>query len=351
MIAERAGKERNWVMNNYFVSWFYVESEGDYNYSPSTGGRSSSFQVQRLYWRMVYSLYKTAMITNREVIDGYIFLSNLKTLPTVDGIDFNQFFKDNNIEFISLELAHITPRDWSGAWRNQFYVYDVMNVLKEREGSFIILDIDVVITGSLKQMYADIEQNGILPLTIEYRPDREVNGCSINDMRAIYEEVYGEKAPDLLYSGGEQYSVASYCIPEILKTFDEIDDVNRRRYEEHKVKLTDDAHYASLIYYRMKRQSNGASKYVKRMWNDLSCDQVVPEDYQLPIWHLPAEKRFGLQQIFDHLVKKEDWTPESVRKLCDRYTWVSKPRWMRSVRWYYRYGLLKIKKLVACTKR
>lgn len=92
-------------MRNYFVSWFYVEPEGDDNFSPSAGGRSSSTRVQAIYWRCVYDLYKTALATNAEVVTDWIFVSNLKELPVVDGVDLNRFFADHQVKLVNVELT------------------------------------------------------------------------------------------------------------------------------------------------------------------------------------------------------------------------------------------------------
>jgi hypothetical protein len=334
-------------MRNYFVSWFYVEPEGDDNFSPSAGGRSSSTRVQAIYWRCVYDLYKTALATNAEVVTDWIFVSNQKELPVVDGVDLNRFFADHQVKLVNVELTRKTPKDWSGAWRNQFYIFDILEYLQQFEGNFIVLDTDCVVPYSLKNLYRDVEQNGVVALTIDYPKDKNVNGCSLLGMREIYQECFGGEAPeDLVYSGGEICAVNSAVIPEILKTFDEIRKVNYVRYEKKLMKLTDEAHHLSLIYYHMKRQNNIGACYTKRMWTDLMCDTVEKEDVKLAIWHLPAEKKFGLQKLFYRLLKNSQIRPEQVLPLCEKAIWVTKPRFMRKVRWYYRYGMLKLKRLV-----
>lgn len=334
-------------MRNYFVSWFYVESAGDDNFSPSGGGRSSSAKVQAVYWRCIYNLYQTALLTNGDIVTDWIFITNLPELPVVDGVDLNRFFSDNRIKLVNVELTRKTPKDWSGAWRNQFYVFDVLDYLKTLDGNFVILDTDCVITGSLEKLFKEIEKNGIVALTIDYPEDKNVNGCSIAGMKEIYRECFGGEEPEnLVYSGGEICAVNSAVIPEILALFDVIQKVNYARYEQNRMKLTDEAHHLSLIYYHMNRQNNIAGSYTKRMWTDLKCDTVEPEDAALVIWHLPAEKKFALQTIFYRLLEKPKRNQEQVFRLCNRAVWVTKPRFMRIMRWYCRYGLRKLQRIV-----
>lgn len=332
-------------MDNYFVSWFYVEPADDDNFSPSVGARSGSAEVQAIYWRCIYNLYQTALLTNRDVVDKWVFLTNLKELPTVDGVNLNQYFAENQIELLNVELTRKTPKDWSGAWRNQFYIFDVLDCLKEREGNFVILDTDCVITGSLAGLYQDVEKNGVVALTIDYPIDKNVNGCSVKEMREIYAECYGGAEPkDLVYSGGEICAINSTRIPKLFEHFSEIWKVNYKRYEAGKVKLTDEAHSLSCIYYHMGCQNNLGASYIKRMWTDLRCDTVEPQDAKLPIWHLPAEKKFGLQKLFYVLLKKGSMSSRQVKKLCNRVIWISGLRWQRKIRWYYRYGMKKLTK-------
>ena len=61
------------------------------------------------------------------------FFTNVKNLPTVDGVDFVRFFEENQIQVVYLELTRKTPKDWYGAWRNQFYLFDVLEYLKNLE--------------------------------------------------------------------------------------------------------------------------------------------------------------------------------------------------------------------------
>lgn len=328
-------------MNNYFVSWFYAETKDDDNFAPSIGARTGTEEAQALYWRCIYNLYQTAIWTNRDVIDQYFFFTNMKKLPSVNGVNMDTFFKEHKIEVVNLELTRKMPKDWSGEWRNQLYIFDILEYLKNIEGNFVILDSDCVITQPLGNLFQEIEKHGIITLTIDYPVERSINGCSINEMRDIYQECFGTYPEQLVYSGGEICAISSAFIGKLLDSFEAIWRVNYRRYENKLVKLTEEAHILSVIYYYLGCQNNIGRKYTKRMWTDLKCDTVEPADAKLPIWHLPAEKKFGLQNLFFALKGKQQISSQQVMKLCDRKIWISKPGFMRKIRWYYRYGMKK----------
>lgn len=137
-------------MRNYIITWFYAESKGDESFYPSVGGNTSSPEFQEVYWKCVYDFYYSALLTQHNDNTGYLFFTNVPTVSAdIDGVDIRQFFSDNGIETVRLELTNKTPADWYGAWRNQFYLFDVLNHLKDIEGSHLILDSDCLIMKDL----------------------------------------------------------------------------------------------------------------------------------------------------------------------------------------------------------
>jgi hypothetical protein len=334
-------------MKNYLITWFYSEQANDESFYPSVGGSSSSAQFQYVYWRCVYVFYRSALITNRDVVSDYLFFTNVENLPTVDGVNFKEFFEENGIQVIQQELTRKTPSDWYGAWRNQFYVFDVLDRLKKEEGNFLVLDSDCVITRSLQSLYADIEKHGIITLPIDYSEDREINGCSIRQMREIYHDFFGGDFPQKLgYMGGEIIAISSLRMNELLETAESIWQKNYELYERKTIKLNEEAHILSLCYYRMNCQNEIGRKYIRRIWTALNFDNVLDSDAELPIWHLPAEKKFGFKMLFGKMKKGLDMDGEGLYRLSDSAMKLSKSVQSRKINWYYRYGVQKIKGII-----
>ncbi|MGN0428122.1 MAG: hypothetical protein ACI4F0_10000 [Agathobacter sp.] len=338
-------------MKNYLVTWFYSEQANDESYYPSVGGSSSSAEIQYVYWRCVYDFYRSALITNGDVITDYVFFTNVEKLPTVDGVNFKEFFDENQIKVVYQELTRKTPKDWYGAWRNQFYLFDILEYFKEEEGNLLMLDSDCVITHSMKELYGQIEKEGTLTLPIDYSLERDINGCSIVKMRELYEQFFAEdqKAPDkgqLLYMGGEFVAMRMSDIHPLLEVFELIWKKNRECYEKKEQKLNEEAHVLSLCYYRLGMQNEKGRSYIRRIWNALDLDQVRESDRDLPIWHLPAEKKFGFYELFVKLKKKKNLGSQQLYRLCDRVMKLSASKTRRKCNWYYRYGKQKIKRIL-----
>lgn len=180
-------------MNNYLITWFYAEKKEDESFYPSVGGNTSSPEYQKVYWRCVYDFYRTAQLTQKKSNAKYLFFTNVPNIPTdIDGLNLAQFFYDANVEIKQLELTNRTPKDWYGAWRNQFYLFDVLEYLKNRyDGNFLVLDSDIFITQDLSNVFYDIEKYQIISYDCGYREDVSINGISIQQMRQLVAKFNG----------------------------------------------------------------------------------------------------------------------------------------------------------------
>ena len=186
-------------MKDYLVTWFYAEKKDDESFYPSVGGNTSSPEYQKVYWKCVYDFYRTAQLTQHTNKARYLFFTNVPNIPTnLDGFNLAQFFEKTKIEVIKLELTNRTPKDWYGAWRNQFYLFDVLKYLKENyTGNYLILDSDVFVTGDLYPVFQDIEKNKIITYDCGYNNDVEINGISIDQMRQLYSKFMGSLSENL----------------------------------------------------------------------------------------------------------------------------------------------------------
>ncbi len=332
-------------MKNYLVTWFYSEEANDASYYPSVGGSSSSAKIQYIYWRCIYVFFRSALITNRDVITDFVFFTNVENLPTVDGVNFKEFFEENHIRVVLQELTRKTPKDWYGAWRNQFYLFDILKHFQDADGNILILDSDCVVNAPLKSLYEEIHEKGILTLPIDYSVKREINGCSIEQMREIYRRIL--KTPQsngLLYMGGEFVAIRGDKTAPLMEMFETIWAKNYELYEAKEPKLNEEAHVLSLCYYALGAQNEAGRKYIRRIWNALNCDQVMESDLALPIWHLPAEKKFGFKELFRKLKAKKQLSGEQLYRMADRAMKLSCSRKRRRLNWYLRYGKEKLGK-------
>lgn len=291
-------------MDNYLITWFYAEKKDDESFYPSVGGNTSSPEYQKVYWRCVYDFFRTAQLTQTVSNVKYLFFTNVPNIPTdIDGFNLAQFFGQAGVKVERLELTNRTPKDWYGAWRNQFYLFDVLSYLKNHDvGNFLILDSDIFITQDLLPVYQEIEQNQMIAYDCGYGEDVSINGISINQMRTLYSKFSGGGCDSKLrYKGGELIGVTSGLIPEILDCYSKLWKFNYELYQKKEMKLNEEAHFLSVIYHHLDFDESLANKYIKRMWTAVKCDNVVSGDEKLALWHLPAEKKYAFETMFTFL--------------------------------------------------
>ena len=286
-------------MDNFLITWFYAEKKDDESFYPSVGGNTSSPAYQKVYWKCVYDFYRSAQLTQIEKSVKYLFFTNVPNIPTdIDGFNLSNFFCEMGVHVERLELSNRTPKDWYGAWRNQFYLFDVLQYLKAHyEGNFLVLDSDIFVTKDLLPVFKDIQQNHLISYDCGYDEKRLINGISIGQMQDLYLKYAGGNTCNLRYKGGEFIGINSDVLSDVLKCYFDLWKFNYGLYEKKQVKLNEEAHFLSLIYYHLGYKDSIANKYIKRMWTTVRCDNICSGDENLPLWHLPAEKKYLFQEM------------------------------------------------------
>ena len=69
----------------------------------------------------------------------------------------------------------------------------------------------------------------------------------------------------------------------------------------------DEAHLLSMLYADLGFSTGDARPFIKRLWTQpFRYRNVESQDQNLALWHVPAEKRYGLRRLFGTV---SDWTP------------------------------------------
>ena len=319
-------------MNNYLTTWFYAENKDNESHYPQVAGKPSSFAFQKAYWECIYCFFRSALITNGENIK-YLFFTNTDIPTDIDGVDFKQFFIDNNIEVIKKELSKKTPKDWYGAWRNQLYLFDIFETLQNYEGNHIILDSDCIISKPLDEVFCDINKFGNIAYTVEGNGTYQINGITQSQMRQLYRDFFNVESPceDLFYCGGEIVAIKSELILQALEVFENIWEKNFIRYQNKEFKLNEEAHFLTLIYYRLGVLNNIAAKYIKRLWTSKTFDNIKKGDRDLTILHFPSEKLYGFTKLFRYFAKYDNISNAQMQKKIDRIMLLDQPRFVRKM--------------------
>ncbi|WP_143017985.1 hypothetical protein [Microbacterium testaceum] len=168
------------------------------------------------------------------------------------------------------------------------------------DDEILVLDSDMVWTGSPRasNMWRRVREDGGIALSIDYAPDESVNSMSRREMT---QKMAGldDAAPPLAYCGGEFVALSGKIVQAYYLEAAAILLENIDRSAGGTLYAFEEAHVLSVANSRIGIQAGSANFYVKRLWTQpLKYKNVRDDDVALPLWHLPAEKRYGIRRLY-----------------------------------------------------
>ena len=88
-----------------------------------------------------------------------LFFTNAQALPEY----LEALFGRLQVEVIRLPYCCMPPDGWYKAWRNQFYVYDILRYMEERMAetdSLLVCDADCLCRRPLAPLFREVEAEG-----------------------------------------------------------------------------------------------------------------------------------------------------------------------------------------------
>ena len=290
------------------ATWLYAEPEGEESFYPQVGGRPSSPWFQAVYWRCVAVFYAAAA---RVAPDApLVFFTNVPEIPDVDGADLGALLGRFGVETERPPFTFMPPEGYYGAWRNQFYVLDLIGALADRlsDGDVgVLLDSDCVWTGAPDGLAAAARMHGGLTLDVGIGLDEEQNGLTPREMGQLYTEL-GAPAETPTYFGGEIVAATGATLRTLAREARPVWDEMLRRHAAGQPKFNEEAHLLSFLYQRLGLVEGTANAFTDRIYTSLKDGKTVrPEHLGLPVWHLPNEKRYGLRRLFPDVIDERSW--------------------------------------------
>lgn len=296
-------------------TWIYLDSPEESSEYPQVGKASHLPEFQKVYWRCVAVFF--AISTQTNPARKHVLFTNVEAsaLPEIDGIELGSFLKKRGVEVVTIPLTWQAPKGWHGKWRNQFYIFDILQFIENQynttdsSDAYVVLDSDCIVNRSLDELFADIHRHQLLSLPMHFPDDYNINGLTRVGMRQVFSELDGrDPGSNPEYSGGEIFAATFPIVRQINAMAPGIWQEMQQRFRENRPKFNEEAHFLSYCYYKIGA-SDTLGKYIKRIWTSPKYTNVKAEDFDLPIWHLPAEKTGGIALIFKKMNRGElRWT-------------------------------------------
>jgi hypothetical protein len=286
----------------YVCTWLYAESPDEESTYYQSRGHPSSEAFQAVYWRCVAVFFATSFRQQPAV--RHVLFTNVEDLPVVDGLDLEALLERLGVHVIRLPLTFATPSGYYHAWRNQFYAFDILRYLRDdlrEDDSAVVLDSDCVWIAGAGPMQEALQRDRVLTYVHPYPPEWPVNGLTRTQMSQVASRLAGVDIPQpLIYCGGELVAATgaelTRITSEVELTWRGLMDLHRQREPV----FTEEGQTLSYVYDKLGYPLGNGSPFVRRIWTgSLGAHNTAhPDDRGLVVWHLPTEKRFGIDRLF-----------------------------------------------------
>ena len=282
---------------------FVVDRPGEGSIFPSAGGNSADPNVQAIYWRCIAVLFASARINN-PTLSLALFTNGVP--PTLDEINLGQLFDSLEVEVRQVPLTARLDQSKTPMWGNVLYFLDILeSVAASAQDSqrFALLDSDVVVTAPLDPLFDRLADCDFIGYAVDTTADIPVNGMTPREMAAIATASDGILRDTLTHFGGELFatSIAAWRRegPRFAELF-----AQAARDNGTAAAIRTEEHLWSIVLAQLGGRVMLGNDILKRIWTSPRYRTAEPGDENLPLWHLPAEKRFGFVDLFRDLARK-----------------------------------------------
>lgn len=293
---------------NYICTWLCADQKGEESDFPQTGQKSSSESHQNIYWRCLIVFYITSKRYNK--FEKHVLFTNKRQLPVVDGRNISEMLGELGVEVIFTDFKYKTEKGYFGSFQNQFYEFSILEEIVKRnpnkKDNYLIVDSDCVFIKPAKYLFSAAAAKGFISFEDDCSVDLNINGLSRRDMKTLYEELLGHPINEIpSYHLGEFFLASVGNIQKFYADFLELWPDMQKRHREGRKKFNEEAHTLSFLFYKNGFRASVSNTFMKRIWtNPLFYRNVSPADTNLTLWHLPAEKTFGIYRLYDAFVNK-----------------------------------------------
>ncbi|MCU0447408.1 MAG: hypothetical protein MUE85_21130 [Microscillaceae bacterium] len=280
-----------------------------------------------LYWQCVYVFFATSKRFNPS--SRHILYTNEQAQVVKNGLDLLAKIKELGVEVKFHQFQHFNPpKGYSNTFKNAFYKMDVIKELGKEEGNFILLDSDCVWIKPVSTLNTmmDWEKEILLydtfTSTDPAKRDPKITKDNLykSEVGKVFKQIdenYPFAEPHVF--GGEVIGGNAQNLKivaeELDKSFYHIltkykSEAELPRFPNGKNIFSGMEYWTSMIYNQMPLPYRDARAHIRRIWTAFRVSSVKKSDFDLTIWHMPAEKKQGFPNLFQQMLKPQSkfWT-------------------------------------------
>ena len=274
-----------------------IDTTANGTFFPSAGGNSANPRVQAIYWRCVTMLMLSARVTNP---DARLALFSNADPPCFGGISLRQVLKEIGVEIHLVEArARLAPGTVK-SFGNVLYFMDIFDSLQSEpdDTAVLLLDCDVLLTKHIGPVFNALRSQDFAGYRLETGDDEDVNGLTLSDMSRVATMIFGEQVNlPCQHFGGEIFGASLGSWRRHRSLFERMLDHSLSQAEGGHGLLTEE-HMFSVAFAQRGCSVFEAGAFIKRIWTSPLYNTAQRSDSDLAMWHLPAEKRYGLHDLY-----------------------------------------------------
>ncbi|WP_410501909.1 hypothetical protein RIF24_14185 [Exiguobacterium acetylicum] len=283
--------------DTYICGVFYSESLGEESEYKNIKSKSSSSNFQNIYWESMIVMFSSVAKTNPDA----------KKILFINKVSSNkrhiELLKKLSVEIVEIEYLSKPPKNHWKAWQSTFFILDALNYLKDKvqKDDFVyFLDLDCLVLKDFRDINRVLKKDKILNYVINYADSDVVHENLVIDMKKSYATALNIESEKFNYHGGEIYGV--YGNEMLNKLYLELKISWEKSLNEKKINFNTEEYLFNYVFMKNNWSFGNANNFVKRIWTDSSSFRNVEDsDMNLTIWHVPAEKNYGLRKIYKYL--------------------------------------------------
>lgn len=296
-------------MRKVIATWFYSNSAAEGGAYAQMRGDVASEAFRDVYRRCIASFFATAARANPGA-DLRLY-TNEPWNASASNVarDVDRLLTRLNVTRGVVPYHYEPPAEWPRAWRNQFFVFDVLEDIArdvDDQDRIVLLDSDIVWSGSARtsELWGRITERGSLQYDIEYPLDHNINGLTRRELAAVSARYTVHESPpsEAPYSGGEFVALRGDVLGRLVEVASRIWPLMKSDFRAGLPVFTEEAHMLSFLYGEVGRGAS-ADDLIRRVWTQVpGSHDARPGDLELALWHVPAEKRYGLARLYQRTV-------------------------------------------------
>lgn len=297
-------------MDKWITTWFYTQSHSEGGAYAQVSGDSSTEEFRDVYRRCLAVFFQSARRANPEARLTLYLNEPWDSSASDVALRVGEILRSLAVHTKVITYEHRPPSTFSKSWRNQFFVLDVLEDLAgsvEPADVWLVLDSDIVWSGiSTEEMWNTLASEGLSTYEVGYAPEKLVNGLSVQSLGELGRVLELEKSTALNYSGGEFIGGRGDMLPELSKeAHNTWSSLMAFHANDNKIQF-EEAHLLSLAYSTLGIVPGGMNPFTRRLWTQpFKVKNVKPSDRTLTLWHVPAEKKYGIRRMYRRLTTSD----------------------------------------------